>query len=106
MGAARRTPVAVLCDAQGNVTAAMQHLVNDVHVPVVVTAMQSSALAATFTQFSPPTADVLFIDALGANSSVEPPALNTNGLLWHMLGQPGDVRENVTWTLEALISTP
>jgi hypothetical protein len=90
----RRTPVAIACDAEGDtagITRAMTHLINDVHVPVVVTALQSATLANTFGSFTLPSTNLLFIDAFGANSRVEPPALTTNGLLWHMLGQPGDV---------------
>jgi hypothetical protein len=94
-GTGHRTPVAVACDVgqtSDGITRAITHLVNDVHVPIIVSALATGQLAAQFNQINaqgmPP---VFFMNAFDANSVLTPPVLTTNGLLWSMLGQPGDV---------------
>jgi hypothetical protein len=94
-GNGKRTPVAVACDVNQTsdaITRAIRHLVDDVHVPLVVSALATGQLATQFSQVNGSGATpVFFMNAFDANSVLTPPTLATNGLLWSMLGQPGDV---------------
>jgi hypothetical protein len=94
-GVGKRTPVAIECNADGDTDAinrAMDHLINDVHVTSVVAALPSTTLNQVFTKYDiNQNANIFFINPLSADSTLVPPSLTTNGLLWHMLGQPGDV---------------
>jgi hypothetical protein len=92
-GTGRRTPVAIACNIAADVTTTMNHLINDVHVPVIVSALSTATLATVFSQYdnATPSANVFFMNAYGTNSTLQPPSLTTNGLLWSMLGAPGDV---------------
>ncbi len=111
-----RMPCAVACDVAGDLNAAMTHLINDVGATSVVSALPTTQLSSIF-QTSQTTAaqnnsSVLFVNALAADSNLL--ALTTKGLLWSMLGQPGDaapaymaflpivenyVRNNPPWNL-------
>ena len=84
-----RMPVAVVCNSGADVHTAAVHLQADLHVPGIVAAFDSVTLRTEFVNdFFP--ASTFIINPFGANSTIVSPALTTNGLLWHMLGQPGD----------------
>jgi hypothetical protein len=91
-GSALRTPVIVVCDDTADPLVVMNHLVNDVNVSAVIAALPSATLRTTFSAVNlsggsgPP---VFFMNPFGADSSLT--SLPTNGLLWHMLGQPSDL---------------
>jgi hypothetical protein len=92
LGTALRMPVAVVCDDTADPALVMSHLVNDVHVPALVAAIPSTTLRTTFSNVNGSTGatpKVFFINPFGADSTLT--SLTTNGLLWHMLGQPSDV---------------
>ncbi len=86
-----RMPVAVLCnDDTAQVTTAMNHLVADVHVPAVVTALDSADVKATFSNYGFNTTPNLFVvNPFGADSTLT--ALPRGAQLWHMLGTPNDL---------------
>jgi hypothetical protein len=93
LGTGRRMPVAVACD-DGLDTAglgtAMTHLIKDVHVPSIVAALPSAALSQVFSTYASASAsDIFVINPFSADSNLT--SLTTSGLLWSMLGQPGDV---------------
>jgi hypothetical protein len=84
-----RMPVAVGCSVEGDIDQAMMHLISDVHVPSIVAALPPAALSHVFTTYAAQDKNDLFvINALAADSTLT--ALPTQGLLWHMLGQPSD----------------
>jgi len=93
LGTGRRMPVAVACDDGLDTTGlgtAMMHLINDVHVPSIVAALPSAELSQVFTTYaSKATSDIFVINPFSADSNLT--SLTTSGLLWSMLGQPGDV---------------
>jgi hypothetical protein len=91
-GAGLRTPVFVVCNDVGDIDAAMKHLVGEVHVPAVIAALSSKVLGATFSSVNLASNDapkVFFMNPYGADSTLT--SLPTDGLLWHMLGQPRDL---------------
>ncbi len=92
-GTGKRSPVVVVCNDeqpnQAGYDTAMQHLTGDLGVAVVVAPLPSGTLGTTFTRDAFPT-KTLVINPLGADSTIVPPGLTTDGLLWHMLGQPSD----------------
>ncbi len=86
----RRMPVIVVCDNSQDPGTIMNHLVNEVHVPAVISSLSSAALTTTFSNTNAPGAPpVFFINPYGADSQLT--GLPTNGLLWHILGQPSDL---------------
>jgi hypothetical protein len=86
-GTGYRMPVAIACSIDGNIDNAMTHLINDVHVPSIVAPLAAATLSYAFTTYAAPN-NVFVINPLGADSTLI--ALQTNQLLWHMLGQPSD----------------
>jgi hypothetical protein len=92
----KRTPLAIVCnDAlpdQATYDKAMRHLINDLHTPVVVAPLPSGVLATTFTNdvLNNDAGTALVINPLAADSTIIPPALISNGLLWHDQGAPAD----------------
>jgi hypothetical protein len=82
-----RMPAAVICNVAADVGTAMNHLISDVHVPAVVAALDSVTLRTTFENIALPN-NIFVINPFGANTTLT--SLTTNGLLWHMLGQPSD----------------
>ena len=82
-------PVVVICDNSANIHTAIAHLQTDLHVPGIITNLDSVALKTAFLNDLYP-GGTFTINAFSANSSIVPPTLTTDGLLWHMLGQPGD----------------
>jgi hypothetical protein len=86
-----RMPVAVLCnDDTTQVTAGMNHLANDVHVPAVITALDSADVKATFSNYGfQTTANLFIVNPFGADSTLT--ALTRGAQLWHMLGTPNDL---------------
>ena len=92
-GGAYRMPVLVICNANPQVTdTAMQHLVNDVHVPGVITPL-STNLASTYSAYGAngsKAGNLFFINPFGADSTLTILPQGTHQL-WHMLGAPGDV---------------
>ncbi|MDP9002821.1 MAG: hypothetical protein M3O46_22255, partial [Myxococcota bacterium] len=85
----KRTPVAVLCGVDGMIDSAMSHLINDVHVPSIVSALPSAALNHIVTTYTSAQQKGIFvINAFSFDSTFT--SISTNNLLWHMLGQPGD----------------
>jgi hypothetical protein len=104
LGTGRRMPVAVACndglDTAGLGTA-MTHLINDVHVPSIVAALPSAALSQVFSTYaSEAKSDIFVINPFSWDSNLT--SLTTSGLLWSMLGQPGDVAPAYTAFLPAL----
>jgi hypothetical protein len=95
-GQGYRYPVAVVCnDDTADPTSIVNHLVNDVHVSAIIAALPSTGIktafaAADLTPSNPNAPSVFFMNPFGADTSITPPALQTNGLLWHMLGEPSD----------------
>jgi hypothetical protein len=94
-GGAYRYPVAVICnDDTTDPTSAVNHLISDVHVSAIIAALPSTEIKTAFaaanltSDASAPS--VFFMNPFGADTSITPPALQTNGLLWHMLGEPSD----------------
>ena len=87
-----RWPAAVVCDDSADPNVIMSHLVNDVHVPAVIAALPSSTLKTTFSNVDltnvPNAPTVFFINPFGADGTLT--SLNTQGMLWHMLGQSSD----------------
>ena len=84
-----RIPIAVACDVETpNLDNAMTHLINDVHVPVIVSALAPSALLTAFERYSVPN-NVLTVNALAYDPTFI--SVSTQGYLWHMLGSPTDV---------------
>jgi len=87
-----RWPAAVVCDDSADPNVIMAHLVNDVHVPAVIAALPSATLKTTFSNVdltnvsNAPT--VFFINPFGADGTLT--SLETQGMLWHMLGQSSD----------------
>jgi hypothetical protein len=82
-----RMPVAIVCDDSANIHTATVHLQTDIHVPGILAALDSVTLRQEFVNdFFP--ASTFVINPFGADSTLV--SLTTNGLLWHMLGQPGD----------------
>jgi hypothetical protein len=91
-GAELRTPVFVVCNDGGDIDGAMKHLVSEVHVPAVIAALSSKVLGTTFSNvnLSPSGGPkVFFMNPFGADRTLT--SLPTDGLLWHMLGQPSDL---------------
>jgi hypothetical protein len=87
-----RWPAAVVCDDSADPNVIMTHLVNDVHVPAVIAALPSATLKTTFSNVDltnvPNAPTVFFINPFGADGTLT--SLNTQGMLWHMLGQSSD----------------
>lgn len=95
-GNAPRLPIAVVCDDTQDPNVIMNHLVNDVHVPAVIAALSSTILHNTFSNTNLSQSDagapsVFFINPFGSNTTLVPPSLETNELLWSMLGSPADL---------------
>jgi hypothetical protein len=87
-----RTPCAVICNGSADSHVAMTHLLNEVHVPGVVAALDALTLKTLLSNDAYPTSTFV-INPFGADSqltSVPNTAFNAS-LFWHMLGQPGDV---------------
>ena len=85
-----RMPVAIVCDDSADIHTATVHLQSDLHVPGILAALDAVTLRTEFVNdFGP--ASTFVINPFGADSTLVSPSLTTNGLLWHMLGQPGDV---------------
>ncbi len=87
-----RWPAAVVCDDSADPNVIMTHLVNDVHVPAVIAALPSATLKTTFSNVDltnvPNAPTVFFINPFGADGTLT--SLDTQGMLWHMLGQSSD----------------
>jgi hypothetical protein len=86
-----RMPVAVLCnDDTSQVSIAMNHLVDDVHVPAVVAALDSADLKVMFSNYGFQTnANLFVVNPFGADSTLT--ALARGQQFWHMLGTPNDM---------------
>jgi hypothetical protein len=82
-----RMPLGIGCDVAANVDNAMSHLINDVHVPAVVSSLPPQQLSAMFQNDAFP-ANVFVVDSLASDPTFN--SITTDQLLWHMLGQPGD----------------
>jgi hypothetical protein len=87
-----RTPVAIGCDVNGILANSASHLINDLKVPAIVSALNSdelSQLYLNYTSMAQSNGGVFVIDAFS-----DDPTLTTlqrpQGLLWHMLGQSSD----------------
>jgi hypothetical protein len=95
--ASKRRPVAVICNAAGDINTSMSHLVNDLSVTGIVAALDSATLATQFITLRSAGHDTFIINPFGSDSSILPPSLDVgagnSSLLWHMLGQPGDVAD-------------
>ncbi len=94
IGSGLRTPVAVVCSDESDPNVVMPHLINDVHIAVLVAALNTTTLLTAFsnvndTDASAPT--VLFINPFGSDDLFAP--IQTQGLLWSLLGQPADVTQ-------------
>ena len=84
-----RMPVAIICDNGADIHTATVHLQTDIHAPGILAALDSVTLRTEFVNdFGP--ASTFVINPFGANSTIVSPTLATNGLLWHMLGEPSD----------------
>jgi hypothetical protein len=84
-----RVPIGIGCDVETpNLGNAMNHLINDVHVPVLVSALAPADLLSVFNNYTLPN-NILTINALADDPTFT--SVITQGYLWHMLGQPGDV---------------
>jgi len=84
-----RMPVAIVCDNGADIHTATVHLQTDLHVPGILASLDSVTLRTEFVNdFGP--ASTFVINPFGANSTIVSPTLATNGLLWHMLGEPSD----------------
>lgn len=102
-GTSGRTPVVVACDVNGSLDQGMQHLIGDLGVPTIVAPIEPlSTLATTFQTYAFPGKNpfdggagyggTFIINPFGADSTLTDPAtFPTDGLLWHMLGQPSDL---------------
>ncbi|HXX66986.1 MAG TPA: hypothetical protein VEK07_07390 [Polyangiaceae bacterium] len=99
-----RTPVVVACDVQAtSLVPAMQHLIGDLGVPAIVAPIEPlSQLATIFATYCLPGNNpfdggagyggTLMINPFGADSTLtNQTTFPTDGLLYHMLGQPTDV---------------
>jgi hypothetical protein len=89
-----RMPVVVVCDNTADTSVVMRHLINDVHIAVLVADLDTTPLLTTFSSVnngdaSAPT--VLFINPFGSNDTFA--RVNTRSLLWSLLGQPSDVTQ-------------
>ena len=89
-GTGLRMPVVVVCNNAADIHTAVVHLQSDVHVPGIVSNLDAVSLKTAFSNDLGP-GSTFVINSFSANSSIISPSLTTNGLLWHMLGQPGDV---------------
>lgn len=93
-GSAQRLPVAIGCSvAPSGIDTAMQHLISDVHVHSIITALPAPSIVhvfATYASANTPSKSVFMINPFGADSTLTSSTLQTNGLLWHMLGSPVD----------------
>ncbi len=86
-GLGQRMPVGVVCNVEANVDTVMAHLTSDVHVPAVIAPLDSVSLKTMFVKDAQPS-QIFVINPFGADSTLT--SLPTDGLLWHMLGQPSD----------------
>jgi hypothetical protein len=82
-----RLPAVVVCNSEANAHTAMVHLQADVHVPAVLAALDSVTLRTEFVNDAYPN-KTFVVNPFGADSTLT--SLQTDGLLWHMLGQPSD----------------
>ncbi len=80
-----RMPVAVVCNVEADVPAAMAHLTSDLQIPGVVAIFDTLTLKSTF--LNDPSG-AFFVNAFSANSTLT--TMATGGRLWHLLGQPSD----------------
>jgi hypothetical protein len=92
-GSGTRTPLVIVCNdqlTQAGYDAAMNHLIGDLHAAAVVAPLASGYLKTTFTNddLDNDAGQALVINPLLADSTITPPALATNGLLWHDLPSP------------------
>jgi hypothetical protein len=92
VGGQLRYPVAVVCNDTADPVSVVSHLVNDVHVEAIIAALPSTGIKTAFAaaNLNASTPPIFFMNPFGADTSITPPALTTNGLLWHMLGEPSD----------------
>jgi hypothetical protein len=84
-----RMPFAVGCDVGKDIDLAMKHLINEVHVPAIVAPLPAATLSQIFSTYAEPDKnDIFIINPFSADPTLA--VLSTGGLMWHMLGQPGD----------------
>lgn len=92
-GSALRVPVFVVCSDTADVNVVLNHLVNEVGVRALIAPLPSASLQQAFANVNlsgdAAAPSVFFMNPFGTNSSLS--SLITNGLLWHMLGQPSDL---------------
>ncbi|HEX9296418.1 MAG TPA: hypothetical protein VF881_11295 [Polyangiaceae bacterium] len=92
----RHPLVTVVCNNDPDIIAtkpeylqtSLKHLVNDLNVPAIVGYLLPGELRVAFETYGKQN-NVFFLSPIGA--SLELANLPDDGLLWHMLGQPGDL---------------
>lgn len=89
-GNTRRPILGVVCSGTNgpDLDASMQHLVEDLQVPAVLSSLYSTELLPSFEKWGKPN-DVFFLSPLEANSSLS--NAPDNGLMWHMLTSARDL---------------
>lgn len=85
-GTKLRSPVVVVCNAKA-VDAGLEHLVDTLHVPGLVTTFDSKTLRTEFKERLQES-KTFTISPYGADSTL---TSQNDGLLWHMLGEPSDL---------------
>jgi hypothetical protein len=92
-GGSKRPFIAVVCkaidvDFDADLEASMDHLVNTLEVPAIISALNAPELEDTFSTIGHPK-NVFFMSPLDADTNLT--FLDDDGLLWHMLGEGRDV---------------
>lgn len=95
-GGSKRPFIAVVCDAYNDVPISMDHLINKLQVPAMLSSLYTSDLKSSFETYGQSPYNVFFMSPLEADSTLTDPELDTRGLLWHMLPEAVDLAEAYT----------
>jgi len=92
-GGSKRPFIAVVCkaidtDSEADPDASMDHLVNTLEVPAIISALNAPELEETFSTIGHPK-NVFFMSPLDADTNLT--FLDDDGLLWHMLSEGRDL---------------